>query len=354
MKRISRRKFLKLCSASALAVGLSQVWVPEIAEAFKKAFAGNPPVLWVQGSACSGCTTSLINTVNPDMKEVLTEIINLSYHPGFSDGAGNLLTDRLLETARSNRGKFILVLEGGIPRAHNGEFNIIGEDGQGNPVTLLKMVRELGRMAGSVVAVGSCASFGGIAAAGSNIPDCAGLERVVGVSKVVNIPGCPPHPDWIVGTLAQMLMFGIPETDDYGRPKLFYKGLIHNNCPRRQYFDNSIFARNFGEEGCLLYIGCKGPLAHGDCPTRMWNGASSWCVSVNGPCIGCTEPTFPDLAMPFYKRMPDIKGPGITSTADKIGVGLGIATAAGLTAHLAGNYLKGRIGPQKHDREGDI
>jgi len=354
MKKIGRRKFLKLCSASALAVGLSQIWVPEIAEAFNQAAAGNPPILWIQGSACGGCTTSLINSENPNMREILTEIINLSFHPGFFAGTGNLLTEHIMQTARANQGKFILVVEGGIPRAQMGEFNIIGEDAAGRPVTLISLVKQLGQMAGTVVAVGSCASFGGISAASPNDADCVGLEKVIGVAKVINIPGCPPHPDWIVGTLAQNLLFGVPETDDFGRPELFYRGLIHNNCPRRQYFDNSIFARAFGEEGCLLYLGCKGPLAHGDCPTRMWNGASSWCVSVNSPCIGCTEPTFPDLTMPFYKRMPDIKGPGITSTADTIGLGLGIATAAGLAVHLAGNYLTGRVGTKKHDREGGI
>jgi hydrogenase small subunit len=181
-----------------------------------------------------------------------------------------------------------------------------------------------------------------------------GLEKLIGVKKVINIPGCPPHPDWIVGCLAHLLLYGQPGLDDYGRPEMFYGGLIHNNCPRRQYFDNSIFAQAFGESGCLLHLGCKGPLAHGDCPTRLWNGASSWCVHVNAPCIGCTDPSFPDLTMPFYKRMPEIKGPGITSTADAIGIGLGAATAAGLGAHLVGNYLTGRVGPGKRKKEEDV
>ncbi|MHB9095562.1 MAG: hydrogenase small subunit [Eubacteriales bacterium] len=354
MKKISRRHFLKLCTASAAAVGLSQMWIPAVGEAFRKAAGGNPPILWIQGSACNGCSTSLVNTVHPNMRELLTEIINMSFHPGFSSKAGSLLTDQLMETSRRNEGNFILVVEGAIPRAYQGMFNIVGEDSSGKKVTLISLLSDLCKRAKTVIAVGSCASFGGISAAEPNDAECVGLEKLADVNKVVNIPGCPPHPDWIVGTLAQLLLYGNPELDDYGRPKLFYEGLIHNNCPRRQYFDNSIFAEQPGEDGCLLQIGCKGPLTHGDCPTRLWNGASSWCVGANAPCIGCTDPSFPDLTMPFYKRMTEIEGPGITSTADAIGMGLGVATALGLAAHLTGNYLTGRIGRKKRDREGDI
>jgi len=288
------------------------------------------------------------------MRELLNEIINLSFHPGFSSRAGTLLTDGLTELAQAYKGRFILVVEGAIPGAGNGMFNIAGEDPEGKPVTLIALLKRLAEMAGSIVSVGTCASFGGFPAAEPNEAECVGMEKLVGVSKVINISGCPPHPDWIVGTLAHILLFGRPELDQYGRPKLFYDGLIHNNCPRRQYFDNSIFAKAFGESGCLLQLGCKGPLAHGDCPTRLWNSASSWCVNANAPCIGCTDPSFPDLTMPFYKRMPKINGPGITSTADAIGIGLGVATAAGLAAHLTGNFLTGRVGSGKRKREGDV
>ncbi len=353
MKPISRRKFLKLCSASALAMGLSQSWALTVVEAFRKAAAGDPPILWIQGSACNGCSGSLLNTAHPGIRELLTEIINLSFHPGFSCEAGNLLTGHLTRTAADHRGKFILVVEGAIPRADDGMFNLAGEDSSGRPVALISLLKDLSEKARTVIAVGSCATFGGVAAARPNPADCAGLETIIGVSKVLNVSGCPPHPDWIVGTLAHLLLFGQPPIDDFGRPKLFYRGLIHDNCPRRQYFDNSIFARRFGDEGCLLELGCKGPLTNGDCPTRLWNEASSWCVGANAPCIGCTDPSFPDLTMPFFKRMPEIKGPGITATADAIGIGLGAATAVGLTAHLAGNYLAGRIGKKK-GQEDDI
>jgi hydrogenase small subunit len=354
MEKLNRRQFLKICTASAAAIGLSSIWVPAIAEAFKKASGGDPPIIWLQGSACNGCSTSMLNTANPGMRELFTEIVNMSFHPGFAGQAGTGLIDNLRLIAEKSKGKFILVVEGALPKAAEGAYNIFGEDSVGRKITLTELLTDLGGPAKAVVAIGSCASFGGISAAAPNPAKCVGLEKFINVEKVLNVPGCPPHPDWIVGTLSHLLLFGMPEQDKYGRPTLFYNGLIHNNCPRRQYFDNSIFAEQFGDEGCLLQLGCKGPLAHGDCPTRLWNGASSWCVGSNAPCIGCTDPGFPDLTMPFYKQMPQIHGPGITSTADTIGLGLGIATAAGLAAHLAGNYLTGRVGSKKGDREEDL
>jgi hydrogenase small subunit len=353
MKGLSRRQFIKICTTSAAAMGISQLWHPIIGEAFNKAARGSMPILWIQGSACNGCSSSLINSVHPKMRELLTEIIDLTYHQGFSSQTGATLTDYLKQIARANRGKFILVVEGAIARANDGAYNIVGQDSSGADISLLRLLNELSGMAASIVSVGTCASFGGIPAAEPNAADCVGLEKLVDVSKVINVSGCPPHPDWIVGTLAHLLMYGKPDLDDYGRPKMFYEGLIHNNCPRRQHFDNSIFASVFGETGCMLQLGCKGPLANGDCPTRLWNGGQSWCVGVNGPCIGCTDPAFPDLTMPFYKRMPEISGPAINFTADAIGIGLGAVTAVGLAAHLIGNFMTGRVGSKK-DTEGDI
>lgn len=341
MNTLSRRQFLKLCAASGAALGLSQMWVPAIAEAFEKAVKGDTPIIWIQGSTCNGCTNSLLNTVHPGMKELLTEIINLTYHPGIA-GFG-----APMETARKNKGKFILVIEGSVPKANKGAFNTIGEDSAGKSITLLDLVNNLGSMAGTVLAIGTCSSFGGIAAAEPNDGYCVGIDNLIDQKKVINVPGCPPHPDWILGTLSHVLLYGKPELDDFGRPKIFYGGLIHNNCPRRHYFDNSIFAKEFGDEGCMLQLGCKGPITFGDCPTRNWNGSSSWCVLANSPCIGCTDPNFPELTMPFYKRMPEVSLPGITATADTIGIGMGVATAAGLAVHFTGSYIAGRVGSKK-------
>lgn len=346
MSKMSRRQFLKLCAASGAAIGLSQMWVPAIAEAFTDAAKGKKPIIWIQGSACGGCSSSLLNTIHPGMKELLSEIIDLNYHPGLASGGVPM------ETARKNKGKFILVIEGSIPKANSGAFNSIGQDSSGNQFAFIDLVKNLGSMAGTVVAVGTCASYGGILATEPNDAYSVGAENVIEPKKVINLPGCPPHPDWIIGTLSHLLLFNKPELDDFGRPKLFYGGLIHNNCPMRQYFDNSIFAKKFGDKGCMLMLGCKGPITFGDCPTRLWNAGSSWCVSANAPCIGCTDPNFPEVTMPFYKKTPEITIPGITATADTVGMGLGVAAAASMAVHFTGSYIAGRFQGKKDKKEG--
>ena len=101
-----------------------------------------------------------------------------------------------------------------------------------------------------------------------------------------------------------LLFKEIPELDSAGRPKMFFGRMIHDNCQRRQYFDNGIFAKNFGEMGCMLELGCKGPIAHCDSTTRLWNGGVNWCVMCGGVCLACTEPEFPNW--PIYERMAEM------------------------------------------------
>ncbi|KNZ69715.1 hydrogenase (NiFe) small subunit HydA [Thermincola ferriacetica] len=340
MKRLTRREFLKLCAAGAIAVGGSSTLFAIAAEAFQKS---RQSVVWVQGAGCAGCSSSMLNTVEPEARELLKKLINLHFHPVLTELQGFKSIVKQYAFARENQGRFILVVEGAIPKAEKGQYFVVGDDENGSPVALTEFIKKLGDMAQSVVALGSCACYGGLLSVKPNPLDNTGLDKIFTQNKVINIPGCPPHPDWVVGTLAHLILYGMPELDDYGRPQVFYRGLIHNNCPRRQYFDNSLFATSFGEEGCLLELGCKGPLTHGDCSVRLWNNGKSWCVQSGSPCIGCTEPIFPNLTMPFYTRMPRIDLPGINSTADTIGLTLGIATGVGLTAHLAGNALTGRL-----------
>lgn len=344
MRELTRRDFLKLCAGSVAAVSLSQALLPELARALPA--RGNPPVLWIQGASCTGCSISLLNSVHPGVKEILTEVISLKFHPNISAAAGDLALEVLEET--KEKGGFYLVVEGAVPTKENGAYCTVGER-QGRPVTFLERVRELGEKAVAVLAVGTCAAFGGIPAADPNPTGCKGVGQVLkeaGVATpVVNVSGCPPHPDWVVGTLSHLLLFGEPpELDQFGRPKLFFGKLVHDNCPRRQYFDNSKFARNFSEPGCLLELGCKGPLAHCDSFDRHWNGGVSWCIKAGAPCIGCTEAKFPDCATPFYERMPGVPLPNVTASADAIGLVLGAAVVAGIGAHLVGNIATGRIG----------
>jgi hydrogenase small subunit len=170
-------------------------------------------------------------------------------------------------------------------------------------------VETLAKDALAVIALGSCAAFGGIPAAQPNPTQCRSVSEVLqakGINTpVVNIPGCPPHPDWFVGTVASILLSGLPEPEDLdelGRPKAFYGQTIHENCPRRAYYDENKFAKKFGDPGCNYELGCRGPITHADCPLRLWNDKVSWCVGCGATCIGCTEPEFFDIA-PLYEKI---------------------------------------------------
>lgn len=348
--KISRRDFIRLCAGSAAAISLSTYLGPFMAEAVA---AGAPPVIWIQGASCTGCSISLLNSVEPDIKEILLNVISLRYHPNVMAAAGDLaLRDAMYKVAQENKGKFFLVVEGAVPTGANGMFCTVGEE-KGRPITFQKLVNDIGSQAQAILSFGTCSSFGGVPATPPNPTGCKPVSEIVKNVPIVNVPGCPPHPDWMVGTIAHVLMYNdIPELDTFGRPSMFFSNIIHDNCPRRQYFDNAIFAKKFGDTGCLLELGCKGPIAHCDSTTRLWNGGTNWCVKSGAPCIGCTEPQFP--GWPIYQRMPDMPvGRAVTATADQVGMVLGAATLVGIGGHLAGNVKAGRIGPKKDEKEGD-
>jgi len=177
-------------------------------------------------------------------------------------------------------------------------------------------VTEMAQDALAVIAMGTCASFGGIPAAPPNPTGCVSVQKVLaakGINKpLVNIPGCPPHPDWLFGTVESIIMFGLPgaeDLDDFLRPKAYYGKLIHENCPRRASFDEGKFAKKLGDEGCLYELGCKGPITHADCPLRRWNSGTNWIIGAGAPCNGCTQPEFPNEMEPFYEKLVDIDLP---------------------------------------------
>jgi hydrogenase small subunit len=289
---LPRRKFLQLIGGSTVAVGLSNLWLPQIVQAILEN-PGNPPVIWLQGQGCTGCSESMLNTVYPDIAKVLTEIISLEFNPTVMAAAGDQAIKVLDDALTNQAGKFILVVEGSIPTAAGGAYCTVGEK-LGKPVSILDWTMKLGQASKAILNVGTCSAFGGIPAAKPNPTGAKAVRDILPKATMINIPGCPPHPDWIIGTIAHVLLYGVPELDDQLRPKVFFSGLIHENCERRYYFENGKFAQDFGDEGCLFELGCKGPISHCDVSIRGWNGGVNWCCRSGGPCIGCTEPTYPD------------------------------------------------------------
>lgn len=350
MKGLSRRDFLKLCAGSAATVSLSELLLPHLLEAAPA--AENPPVIWLQGASCTGCSVSLLNSEQPAIAKILTDVISLRYHPNIQGAAGDLALKVLSNTQAA--GGYYLIIEGAVPTRDGGIYCTIGEN-NGRPVTFMDRVMDLGFKAKAVIAVGTCASFGGIPAAtyGGNPTTHGGPTGCMGVldffkqqgitTPVINVPGCPPHPDWMVGSIAHVLLgYGLPPMDNCNRPTMFYGKVVHDNCPRRQYFDNSDFAKVFSEPKCLLELGCKGPFARCDSFQRPWNGANNWCIVGNGPCYACTDMNFPDGSSPIYQRYPDVKLPSIDASADAVGATLGAVAAVGIAAHAIGNLAHGR------------
>ncbi len=281
------------------------------------------PVIWLQGAACTGCTISLLNSASPTIKNLLIDQvipgihINLRFHTTIMAGAGEPVIEVLEDTAEQKKGEYVLVVEGAIPTATDGIYGAIGER-DGKPVEMQKRVEDLARKAMAVLAVGTCASFGGIPAAAPNPTGCKPVRQILetkGITKpLINIPGCPPHPDWFVGTVASILLNGLPKAEDLDdnlRPLAFYGRLIHENCPRRAYFDEGKFAKKPGDEGCLYELGCKGPITYADCPLRRWNNGTNWVIGAGAPCNGCTQPEFPDQMSPFYEKLKDVELPVI-------------------------------------------
>ncbi len=287
--KLDRREFLKFCTGVAATLGLSSTAAMQIAEA---AAAGKrPPVIWLSGQECTGCSETLLRATHPTLESLILETISLDYHETLSVAAGHQAEAAKQASMEANKGKYILVIEGAIPTKDDGIYCKIANK------TMLKHVEEAAEHAAAVVAIGSCASWGGVASTPPNPTGAAGAPEVLAGKTVVTIPGCPPNPYNLLATVLHFLTFNkLPELDDKGRPMFAYGRLVHENCERRPHFDAGRFALEFGDKGhrqgwCLYKLGCKGPETYANCPAILFGdvGSASWPVGTGHPCIGCTE-----------------------------------------------------------------
>lgn len=364
-KGINRRDFLKLCGATATMMGFSQSYVPQIAKAIEEA-STKPPVLWIQAQNCTGCVISSINSNHPDAAELVLDILSFRYHPNIMAAAGDLAIETLNDTIEKEKGNYVLVWEGAVPDKEDGLYCAFGEENE-KPITSVQWLDKAAKNAAAIIASGTCASYGGIPSANQAVTGAKGLlfdgtssgGAYDGDTPVINVPGCPPNADWLVGTIAYYLLFKkVPELDQYKRPTMFYGQTVHDNCDRRAAFEAGLYLEKWGDPAaiaqsgggtadrnyCLIKKGCKGPVTYSDCPTRRWNSRLTWPVGGHGICIGCTQPEFYHGLSPLYEKVPDVNVFGIETTADTIGKVLGIATAVGIGAHLIGNIATGRVG----------
>jgi len=292
---LNRRDFIKLMGGTAAALTFPSVFFQGCKKAIEKA-AARTPVIWLQGQSCSGCSVSLVNTTEPKIAALITEHISLNFHHTSSGGTGDALMKVLEEAVDKKRKDFVLVVEGSIP-TKSLVYNTLGEK-NGRHVGFDYWVEELGKNAVATLAVGTCAAFGGIPAGRGNVTGATSVEdfyKMKGIKKpLINIPGCPSHPDWIVGTVVYFMLKGAPpELDEYKRPKMYFGKTVHENCENLRYYKKGIFAKQWGDEGCLYNLGCLGIDTGCDAPVRKWNGTNS-CTGSGSGCIGCTEKVFPD------------------------------------------------------------
>jgi hydrogenase small subunit len=287
------------------------------------------PLVWIATGGCSGCSISLLNSASPTIQELLLEEVlpgqhlSLAFHTTIMAASGKQATQALNEVVDQHDGKFVLVVDGATAIKDDGLYCCTGEE-DGRPVTGYEQLVNLGSRAMAVLAVGACAGFGGIPAAGVNPTGCVSVgqlfERENIETPYVNIPGCPPHPDWIVGTIATLLLGGLEalEMDENHRPAPFFQQCIHDNCPYRGHFERGQFAEHFGEHGCLIKLGCKGPITYADCPIRKFNNGTNWCCEAGHPCIGCCHPDFPFEQSLFAPVEPaDLDYPALYASAEQ-------------------------------------
>lgn len=285
---VTRRDFLRTCTTATALMGLPSGAAARVAEALES--PARPPVLWLHFQECTGCSESILRSSHPTVADLILDLVSLDYHETLMAGAGHQAEQALRASLEANRGKYLLVVEGAIPAKDGGIYcKVAGK-------TALESLKEAADGAAAVLAIGTCASYGGIQAADPNPTGAVGVRDLVKDKPLINIPGCPPNPYNFLSTVLYYLTFRkVPPLDDLGRPAFAYGRKIHEHCERRPHFDAGRFAERYGDathkEGyCLYKLGCKGPATSANCSVVRFNDAGVWPVSVGHPCIGCTEP----------------------------------------------------------------
>jgi hydrogenase small subunit len=327
---VSRRDFIKFCTAMTATLALPMTLMPKVAQAIED---NRVPVIWLEFQDCAGDTEALLRANQPTVAKLILDMLSLEYHETIMAAAGHQAEQARLDAMKKYKGKYIAVVEGAIPAGDGGVYCTVGGK------SAIDTVKQVCGGAAATIAVGNCATFGGIPAAAPNPTGAISVQQAVPGATVVNLPGCPLNVDNLTATIVHLLTFGkLPATDRQNRPLFAYGKRIHDNCERRAHFDAGQYAESFGDVGhrngfCLYKLGCKGPETFHNCPTIRYNEGQSWPVMAGHGCIGCAEAGFWDTMTPFYRRLPDVPGFGVEATADKIGVGLAVATAVAFGAH---------------------
>ncbi|MDR1258315.1 MAG: hydrogenase small subunit [Tannerellaceae bacterium] len=335
-KGVSRRDFLKFCTAMTALLGLDPGGVAQVVNALET--KPRMPVIWLHLQECTCCSESFIRSSHPVVATLLFDRISLDYTETLMAAAGHQAEELMAETMRNHRGEYLLMVEGSIPMKNPAYCCIGGRSAR-------QVVEEAAAGARAIIAWGNCASAGCVQAADPNPTGAMPVHRIIRSKPVINVQGCPPIAEVMAGVIVHMLTFeGIPQLDGLGRPKAFYSRRVHDTCYRRANFDAGLFVESFDDDNarkgyCLYKMGCKGPNTYNACGIIRWNEGVSYPIQSGHPCIGCSEAGFWDNS-PFYKHNPGVKGFGIEATADQVGLVIGGVTLAGIAAHAVATNIR--------------
>jgi hydrogenase small subunit len=286
-------------------------------------------VLWITaGLSCDGDSIAVTAATQPSLEDLVLGAIPAIprvrlHHPLLAYENGAHFLESFEEAASGRLGRpFILVVEGSIPNeklSGDGYWAALGNDANGDPIRTCTWIDRLAPHAWAVIAIGTCATYGGIHAMSGNPTGCMGLPDYLGWSwrskgdlPIVCVPGCPVQPDNFMETLLYLLYQSaglappIP-LDDVLRPRWLFEQTAHEGCDRGGYYEQADFAAEYGSRKCIVKLGCWGPVSNCNVPKRGWMAGIGGCPNVGGICIGCTMPGFPDKFMPFMEEPPGAK-----------------------------------------------
>lgn len=287
-------------------------------------------VFWLAGMSCDGCTISVAGATNPGVEGLLNGTIPampkvILHHPVLSVEAGHEFVESFQRAWEGELGApYVVVYEGSIADERiagrtGGYFAAMGVEqvnGERRPVPTAEWLRRLAPGAAAVIAIGTCATWGGVPAAIGNATGAMSVMDLLGRDyrsafglPVINVPGCAPIGDNFMETVAAIFLFlqglgPLPEFDELGRPAWLFSETVHRGCTRAGFYEEGIFAEDYGDAECLVELGCWGPVVNCNIVSRGAINHMGGCMRAGGVCIGCTMPGFPDKFAPFYKMPP--------------------------------------------------
>jgi len=292
---------------------------------------------WLAGMSCDGCSVAVTGATSPSVEDLFLGRLPgvprvVLHHPVTSVESGDAFI-RNYELAAEGKlnAPYVIIFEGSVPNedlaaATGGYWCAMGSETVPKPIPTTSWLARMAPGAAAVIAIGTCATWGGIPAAIGNptgsmsVMDFLGKDYLSALGlPVINVPGCSPVGDNFTETIATVLLFlngfgPLPEFDELGRPAWLFNQTVHQQCVRAGFYEEGTFAERYGDPECLVEIGCWGPVVQCNITSRGAINHVGGCMNTGGVCIGCTMPGFPDRFAPFYKRPP---GTIVSSTTSR-------------------------------------